>query len=220
MFVTARFNSIPSLLPLKNKPNGLWVAKVLKEISVQFGNLGFLKCKLSGVLAPTLPPSNLVLSYLWSHLCPLSWRKRAKQTHGILCTSQKEVRDLQLIGTRKQGFPLKGPKAVRPVTWQGFPFCPSTSSLQGYPKLRWGPPKRITSRTHCLQFSFEDYHLPQHLPAKPQSSTLAWAGQWGRCSQRVWPGKRGGGPFPLSTGTAGGSSAGGSLRRGARKSQV
>lgn len=141
MFVTARFNSIPSLLPLKNKPNGLWVAKVLKEISVQFGNLGFLKCKLSGVLAPTLPPSNLVLSYLWSHLCPLSWRKRAKQTHGILCTSQKEVRDLQLIGTRKQGFPLKGPKAVRPVTWQGLPLLPFHLLSARLSQAKMGPSK-------------------------------------------------------------------------------
>lgn len=107
--------------------------------------------------------------------------------------SQRGVRELQLISTRKQSFLLKGPSTVLPVTWQGLPSCPSTSSLKaGNPNLRWGPPKPITSRSHCLGFSFEAYHLPHPLPAKPQSSTVAWTGQWGRCSQRVWLCKSGG----------------------------
>lgn len=125
--------------------------------------------------------------------------------------SQREVGELQFISTRKQSFLLKGPKAVLPVTWQGLSSRPSTSSQQaGNPNLRRGPPKPITCRSHCLSSSFEACHLPLPLPAKPQSSTLAWAEQWGRCSQRVWlyqPGR----PFPLSTVTAGGS-----LGRGAK----
>lgn len=87
--------------------------------------------------------------------------------------SQRGVRELHFISTRKQGFPLKGPSAVLPVTWQGLPSCPSTSSLQvGNPNLRWGPPKPITVRSHCLGFSFEAYHLPHPLPAKPQIPPL------------------------------------------------
>lgn len=127
--------------------------------------------------------------------------------------SQRGVGEFQLIRTRKQSFLLKGPKAVLPVTWQGLSFCPSTSSQQaGNPNLRRGPPKPITCRSHCLGSSFEARHLPLPLPAKPQSSTLAWTEQWGRCSQRVWlyqPGR----PFSLSTVTAGGS-----LGRGAKSS--
>lgn len=102
--------------------------------------------------------------------------------------SQRRGGDLQLISTRKQSFWLKGPSAVLPVTWQGLPSCPSVFSLQaGNPSLRRGPPKPITSGSHCLGFSFEAGHLPLPLPlpAKPQSSTLAWTGLWGKCSHRV-----------------------------------
>lgn len=134
--------------------------------------------------------------------------------------SQRRVGDLQLISTRKQSFLLKGPSTVLPVTWQGLFSRLSAFSLQtGNPSLRGGPPKLITSRSHCLGFSFEASHLPLPHPARPQSSTLAWTGLWGKCSHRVclckpW------GPYPFSTRTAGGSSVRGSLLRGARQSQV
>lgn len=81
------------------------------------------------------------------------------------------VGELHLISTRKQSFLLKRPKAILPVSWQGLPSCPSTSSQQtGNPNLRRGPPKPVTTRTHCLVSSFEARHLPSPSPSLSQQS--------------------------------------------------
>lgn len=151
---------------------------------------------------------------------PLGWQNRHVVFFGK-CFPKKGRRS-SAYQHQETKFPAERTERCLASHLAGAPLLPSTFSLQaGNPSLRRGPPKLITSRSHCLGSSFEASHLPLPLllPAKPQSSSLAWTGLWGKCSHRVclckpW------GPYPFSTGTAGGSSVSGSLQRGAGQGQV
>lgn len=118
---------------------------------------------------------------------PLEWQNRQWCSLDSVSQSGERERTPAYQHQKTKFGADKGPSAGCPASHLagGSPpaLQPFSASRQSQPL---GPPKPITSRSHCLGFSFEACHLPIPLPAKPQSSALAWTGLWGRCSQRVW----------------------------------
>lgn len=114
--------------------------------------------------------------------------------------------ELQLISTRKQSFLLKRPKAVLPVSWQGLPSRPSTSSQQaGNPNLRRGLQSQSQRGLIVLFLPLKPVTSP---PPPPSSKAPKFNPYWDWTVGEVQPegvALPARVPFLLSTGTAGGS---------------
>lgn len=177
---------------------------------------------VSEVLVSTLPPSHLFLELSMVLSLPSSLESEemptwmAKQAPGVLSM----VFPKGGVGWENSSLSAPGNKVSRLKerlscqSLAGAPLQPFNLPQQaGNPNVRRGPPKPITSRSHCLGSSFEARHVPLPLPAKPQSSTLCLDWTVGEVQQegvalprregvRVWGGA--GGDPSHSTGTAGG----------------
>lgn len=151
----------PRVLPLKDKPSGLWVFKeffflilAFKEISVKFRNLPFPNCELCEVASTSLHliPS---LIYLQSYLSLLSSlendampaRMAKQRSLDIVPIGQGEH---QLISNRKIKFPDKRTKSCH-LAGLLLSLNPFSAGWQSQPK--WGP-SRTNHKWASLSWCF------------------------------------------------------------------